>query len=123
MSVRRKSLLTLIVIPVVVLMTMLVLGVANAARPSSHPGQVAKVAKITISMYAYTGPGSVKPGARIRVAHHDSVQHTVTSDTDGLFNIAIPARRTNFFNAPATAGRYKFHCIIHNHMHGVLSVK
>jgi plastocyanin len=124
MSVRRKSLLSFLVVPLVLVLSVVGLAVASAAR-SGHAGPAASqpaTPTITISMFVYHTPASVAKGARIKVINKDSAPHTVTSDTSGKFNVSIPAHATRFFNAPSTAGTYHFHCTVHPNMHGVLHV-
>ncbi len=57
------------------------------------------------------------------VKNNSGSQHTVTADdSSGGFNVTIDASKTATFTAPAKAGTYKFHCNIHNFMHGTLTV-
>ncbi|MEO8751010.1 MAG: cupredoxin domain-containing protein, partial [Allobranchiibius sp.] len=80
-------------------------------------------AKITIKNFKYEVPTSVKPGATITVTNSDAVDHTVTSDTKGLFDAVIPGSGgTHTITAPTKPGRYPFHCTYHSNMHGVLVV-
>ncbi len=125
MSARRKSLLTLAVVPVVVLLSLVSLGVANAARsthPAAHHTAIA-TPTITISMFAFRTPASVKPGTKVKIVNKDAVPHTVTSDKAGTFNVSVPGNSTAFIKAPKKIANYKFHCTIHSTMHGVLHVK
>jgi plastocyanin len=120
---RRKSLLALIVVPVIMLFSVVAVGVANASRSgTTAPQHPAATPTITISMFAFSTPSSVPRKARIRVVNKDAVAHTVTSLVAGKFNVRIPPKSTRFFNAPAVAGNYKFHCTIHLTMTGVLHV-
>lgn len=77
---------------------------------------------ITIASFAFTGPLTVPPGATVTVTNSDSVDHTVTGDNPGGFDVRVPAGKTVTFQAPATAGTYKYHCSIHPEMHGTLIV-
>jgi len=123
MSVRRKSLLTLFVVPLVIVLSLVGLGVANAAR-SGHPAVQPKltVPTITISSFTFHSPASVRHGALIKVINKDGVGHTVTSDTRGKFNVSVPAHSSRTFHAPGSKGTYRFHCTPHPTMHGVLHV-
>jgi plastocyanin len=100
---------------------------AGTTHPASTESQQTVPAKkkptITISMFAFTTPKSVKAGATIKIVNKDSVAHTVTSDTDGIFDVPAPAKMTVKFKAPTTPGTYTFHCSIHPSMHGTLIVK
>jgi plastocyanin len=76
------------------------------------------------------GPGlkftvnkSVKPGAIVTVQNTDSTTHTVASDTQQFSTGNIDPGKMATFNAPSTAGSYKFHCAIHGTaMTGTLTV-
>lgn len=123
MTVRSKSLLTFLVVPLILVLSLVGLGVANAAR-SGHPAVQPKltVPTITISAFVFHSPASVRHGALIKVINKDGVAHTVTSNTAGKFNVKVPAHSTRSFHAPGTKGTYNFHCTIHPTMHGVLHV-
>jgi plastocyanin len=53
----------------------------------------------------------------------DSIEHTVTADSAGGFDVSVPSGGTATFTAPNAAGSYAFHCSIHPNMHGTLVVK
>lgn len=98
------------------------------AGSTSGPGSGAAnaaAATITISNYAYQIPGSVAPGAEVKVTNMDSVEHTVTADQDAkLFDVEVKENGgTATFKAPSTPGTYAFHCRYHSNMHGSLTVK
>lgn len=90
-------------------------GSSSGSKPAS--------AAIGIQGFSYASPPSVSPGAKVTVTNHDSVAHTVTSDTDGLFNVNVQPGANATFTAPTKPGSYKFHCIYHGNMHGTLVVK
>ena len=103
---------------------------SSSASPSASPSGSAtpstsakpKTAMLTIKDYKYAGTTTVKPGTKITVTNNDSEAHTVTSDTGGAFNVAVPPGSTKTFAAPSKAGTYKFHCIYHSNMHGTITV-
>ncbi len=78
---------------------------------------------ITIKDFAYQGPGTVAPGAKITVTNQDSEAHTVTADSGNAFNVTIAAGATATFTAPSSPGSYAFHCNFHGNMHGSLTVQ
>lgn len=93
-------------------------GSSSSAAPAP-----AAAAKITIKDFKYQVPVSVAPGAKITVSNSDAVNHTVTSDTAGLFDAVIPSSGgTHTITAPTKPGKYPFHCTYHANMHGVLVV-
>ena len=104
-------------------------GVAVNAQTTSHPSglhsqHITAGKTITISTLTFS-PGKLKvnAGQKIKIVNQDAVAHTVTSDDGTSFDVAVPAKTTVTFNAPATAGKYKYHCSIHTTMHGLLIVK
>ncbi|MGH6656976.1 MAG: cupredoxin domain-containing protein [Actinocrinis sp.] len=71
---------------------------------------------VTISGFAFSGPLTVAPGATVTVMNKDSVEHTVTADSSGGFDVTVPAGGTATFKAPSAAGTYMFHCAVHPSM-------
>ena len=106
----------------ILVVTVLALGLSLAACSSSSKGSSGgSSGDITIKDLAFTSK-SVAPGATVTVKNNDTVQHTVTSDKSGLFDVTVDAGKSETFKAPA-AGTYKFHCNIHSQMHGTLTVQ
>nr|WP_268235952.1 cupredoxin domain-containing protein [Flexivirga endophytica] len=98
-------------------------GSAPAAGASSSPTAKAAAMKITIKDFKYQVPSEVKPGQKITVTNSDNVNHTVTSDKDGLFDAVVDSNGgTKTFTAPSMPGKYPFHCTYHANMHGTLVV-
>lgn len=95
----------------------------TSAPPTSAATDISATVMLPIRNFAFSVPASVTPGARIMVMNGDSSAHTVTADAGGAFNVVVQGNGTAFFTAPATPGRYPFHCAYHSNMHGVLVVK
>ena len=102
----------------------------SAPAASTAPGTgggaaTAAAATITISNFAYEIPGSVAPGAEVKVINMDTAEHTVTADQDAtLFDVEVKENGgTATFKAPPEPGTYAFHCTYHSNMHGSLTVK
>jgi plastocyanin len=85
----------------------------------------AGAAAMTIASFRYDPtPLTVAPGTVIPVKNLDGPEHTVTSDTTGLFLADDVAHgKTVTFTAPSKPGTYSFHCEYHATMHGTLIVK
>jgi plastocyanin len=80
-------------------------------------------ATITIKDFGYTGDLTVEPGAHVTVVNNDSVAHTLTDKTNGLFDTGSISRGgTASFIAPTHPGKYPFGCTLHPEMTGVLTV-
>lgn len=100
----------------------------SAPAASTAPGTgsgAATAATITITNFEYEIPGSVAPGAEVKVINMDTAEHTVTADQDvTLFDVEVKENGgTATFKAPSEPGTYAFHCTYHSNMHGSLTVK
>jgi plastocyanin len=83
----------------------------------------AAAATITIASMSFGDPITVSPGAQIAITNKDTVEHSVTSDTEGKFNGDVDGNGQGTLTAPTEPGEYAFHCKYHPSMHGTLTVK
>jgi plastocyanin len=65
---------------------------------------------------------SVPTGTIVSWTNEDSIQHTVTSDQEGLFDAGPITPGDTFENAFDTPGEYSYHCAIHPFMTGTVMV-
>ena len=65
---------------------------------------------------------SVPTGTIVSWTNEDSIQHTVTSDEEGLFDAGPISPGNTFENAFDTSGEYGYHCAIHPFMTGRVMV-
>jgi plastocyanin len=93
------------------------------ASPTASAPATAGAATITIAKMNFGEPVTVSPGAQVAIKNGDSVEHSVTSDTSGQFNVDVEANQGGTLTAPSAPGEYKFHCTYHPSMHGTLTVK
>jgi plastocyanin len=109
----------LAVVAAVLLILLAGCGSSESAAPTSGGG-----GGIEISGFAYTGSLTVKPSQKVAVTNDDPTQHTLTSQTSGLFSTGTieASGGTETFTAPATPGRYPFVCRLHPTMTGTLTV-
>lgn len=99
-------------------------GTATAtASPSASAPAAASAPTITISQMSFGEPVTVAPGAQVTIKNDDSVEHSVTSDTSGQFDVEVDSNKQATLTAPSAPGEYKFHCKYHPTMHGTLIVK
>ncbi len=94
----------------------------GAATSENSPTATAG-ATITIENMAFGEPLTVAPGAAITIANNDSVEHSVTSDTAGAFDVEVDGKEKKTLTAPSQPGEYPFHCKYHPNMKGTLIVK
>jgi plastocyanin len=65
---------------------------------------------------------NVPTGSIVSWTNADSIQHTVTSDEQGLFDAGPISPGDTFENAFDSAGEFGYHCAIHPFMTGVVMV-
>ena len=117
------------------------LGLVAACGTSSHTGSVPTTGPassrrsgpavtgttLTIKNFAFS-PSSltVSAGATVTVRNDDSATHTVTAVNphQGAFNTGnVGPGGTVTFTAPSSPGSYPYICMIHQFMHGTLTVQ
>ena len=96
--------------------------VEPTSEPTTQSGSASGgAATLTIKGFHYTAL-QVAPGTTITVKNLDDAEHTVTSDTKGLFEADDIGNTPKTFTAPTKPGTYTFHCQYHKTMHGSLTV-
>jgi plastocyanin len=83
----------------------------------------AAAATITIASMQFGEPVTVSPGAQVAVKNDDSAEHSVTSQTAGVFDVHVDGSQQGTLTAPAQPGEYAFYCVYHPSMKGTLIVK
>lgn len=66
---------------------------------------------------------NVPTGSIVSWTNADSIQHTVTSDEQGLFDAGPISPGDTFENVFDSAGEFGYHCAIHPFMTGVVIVE
>ena len=85
----------------------------------------ASAAGISITQYSFNPQTVSFPAANnvtVTWTNNDGTQHTVTSDTVGLFDSGYLNPGHTFSLAFPAAGTYHFHCAIHTYMTGTITV-
>ena len=93
---------------------------SKSASPTTSSASAGTNA-ITIKNFNFGAPITVKAGSTVTVMNTDTTTHTVAADDKSFDTGDIAAGTSKTFVAPK-AGTYKFHCNIHNYMHGTLTV-
>lgn len=78
---------------------------------------------IVIESFSFGEPLTVAPGATIQITNNDSAEHSVTSDTEGIFDIEVEGGETATLTAPTEPGEYTYFCRYHPDMKGTLIVQ
>lgn len=95
---------------------------AYAASSEQSPAAVAGPT-LTIANMAFGQPLTVAPGTEINIVNKDTVEHSVTSETAGVFDVEVDGGESKTLTAPTQPGEYPFHCKYHPMMKGTLIVK
>lgn len=80
-------------------------------------------ATITISGMSFGEPVTVSPGAQVAITNDDSAEHSVTSETAGVFDVHVDGGQQGTLTAPMQPGEYAFYCIYHPSMKSTLIVR
>jgi plastocyanin len=96
-------------------------GASSAIAGPASPTDA--VAAITITNMKFSAPVTVRPGVAIAITNEDFEEHSVTSDTPGVFDVEVEANMKGMLTAPSAPGGYPFHCKYHPVITGVLTVK
>jgi len=103
-----------------------IVGACSAAAtpvPTSAPTAAASLPPNTfqIKNTAFPATITVVAGTTVTWLNADIEKHTVTAD-DGSFDSGDVVAGAKYEHAFATAGTFKYHCIIHESMHGTVTV-
>ena len=96
---------------------------ATETAEATSPTAAAGAATITIANMGFGEPITVAPGAQVSVTNDDSVEHSVTSQTAGQFDVHVDGNENGTFTAPTEPGEYAFYCVYHPSMKGTLIVQ
>jgi plastocyanin len=94
---------------------------STQTHATTTPSVVPPTLGITIENFKYSHL-DVSAGALVRVDNSDDVEHTVTSDTPGLFDVHVRPHGAEVFTAPTVPGTYPYHSTDQPTMHGELVV-
>lgn len=97
-------------------------GLPEPTLSPSPPLSVENVYTITIKDYEYS-PLTVPAGTEVSVVNQDHVEHSITSDRAGLFDVHVDPLSAKTFTAPENLGVYPYHCTYHRSMRGQLIVE
>jgi plastocyanin len=97
---------------------------ASATATASEESQTAAAGPtLTIANMAFGKPLTVAPGTEITIVNNDTVEHSVTSQTEGAFDVHVDGGKSKTLTAPTEPGQYQFHCVYHPTMKGTLIVQ
>jgi plastocyanin len=92
-------------------------GSSHAAPPAAGSDSV------VISNYSYAPvSATVKVGTTVKFTNDDSVEHTATSDTPGVFDTGTLNKGNVAHVKLNKVGTFSYHCSFHAFMHGAIKV-
>ena len=94
----------------------------TTAAASSTTSTATAGPTLTIANMAFGQPLTVAAGTQITIVNNDSVEHSVTSDTAGTFDVEVDGGEHKTLTAPSRPGDYPFHCKYHPSMKSALTV-
>lgn len=94
-------------------------------KPTTQPPGPEKSATVVIQNFAYSPKEiTVMAGQPVSFTNKDTVAHSLTSDDGTSFDTGLVAQnQSKIFTAPATSGKYPFHCTPHPGIKGTLIVE
>lgn len=96
---------------------------ATASDPPAAGAPAGGAPSITIVPMVFPRPITVAPGAQVKIVNTDTLKHSVTSDTAGLFDVTVDGGKEATLTAPTQPGEYTYYCMFHPYMRGTLLVK
>lgn len=126
MNVKRTSLILPALVAVLVAVAALALRnqPASSSRATSSSGKTRSGSvKIVIENFAYH-PASVTvtAGTKITFTDEDDVEHTATSNAEGVFETGTLEQGKSASFTLSKPGTYAYHCAFHAFMHGTITV-
>jgi len=98
-------------------------GERDTATATAATEAPSAAATITIATMSFGDPVTVAPGTEIAIKNDDSAEHSVTSQTQGEFDVHVDGNQQGTLTAPTQPGEYAFYCVYHPSMKGTLIVK
>jgi plastocyanin len=116
-------LLALVATAAAVAVAVLALGHDSGPTKANSSAIVAPGKTIDISNFAYSPAAvTVKVGTTIEFTNEESVDHTATSNTEGLFDTGTLGKGQSMRVKMNKVGSFSFHCSFHAFMHGTIDV-
>ncbi|ACU72860.1 blue (type 1) copper domain protein [Catenulispora acidiphila DSM 44928] len=99
-------------------------AVSNSSPSSGETGVSNGAAQVVITNFAFSPTTlTVTPGETVTVLNKDSTAHTLTATGKAFDTGDITPGKSGSFIAPTIPGTYSYICMIHQFMHGTLTVK
>ena len=119
---RPASIVPLALIAAAVAAVALVLS--HGSSPSTRSAATAAGSEtIDISSFAYSpAVVTVKVGTTVTFTDEESVEHTATSNTEGLFDTGTLRKGQSMRLKMNKVGTFSYHCSFHAFMHGTIKV-
>ncbi len=120
---RPVNIVLLAFVAAAAVVAVLAFGHGGGPSKASNAGIAASSKTIDISSFAYS-PATVivKVGTTITFTNEESVDHTATSNTEGLFDTGTLGKDQSMRVKMSKVGTFSYHCSFHAFMHGTIEV-
>ena len=120
----RRIFLLITVGAMVVVGTLLVVSVAGAhkhptAKAHKHPARTVSIQNFRFKPAHIT----IKRGTKVRWINKDSTTHTATANNGRSFDSGRLGKGQSYTHTFKSAGKKSYHCEIHSHMKGRITVR
>jgi plastocyanin len=120
----RRIILLMTVGAVVVVGTLFAVSVAGAHKHPTAKAQKHPTRKVLIQNFRFKPAHiTIKRGTKVRWINKDSTSHTVTANKKRSFDSGRLGPGKSYTHTFKSAGKKPYHCEIHPHMKGRITVK
>jgi plastocyanin len=120
----RRIFLLMTVAAVVVVGTLFAVSVAGAHKHPTAKAQKHPTRPVLIQGFRFKPAHiTIKRGTKVRWINKDTSPHTVTANNPRGFDSGRLGSRQRYFHTFKSVGKKPYHCEIHPHMKGTITVK
>ena len=120
----RRIILLMTVATLVVLSTLLVVSASGAHKHPTAKAQKHPTRKVLIQNFRFKPAHiTIKRGMRVIWINRDSTAHTATANKKSSFDSGRLGKGQRYTHTFKSAGKKPYHCEIHSHMKGRITVK
>jgi plastocyanin len=123
-TLMRRIIMLITVAALVVVSTLFVVSVAGAHKHPTAKAQKHPTKTVLIQGFSFKPAHiTIKRGTRVRWINKDSTTHTATANNGRSFDSGRLAKGQRYTHTFKSAGKKPYHCEIHPHMKGRITVR
>jgi plastocyanin len=120
----RRIILLMTVATLVVVSTLLAVSASGAHKHPTAKAQMNPTRTVLIQDFRFTPAHiTIKRGTKVRWINRDSTTHTATANNGRSFDSGRLGKGQRYSHTFKKAGKKPYHCNIHPHMKGRITVK